>query len=571
MLSRFDLNAFKQPHIIIIINKFLRDSDSVVSTALGPQLSSAVFNDANLLLRAKTDINAVLTEALSKNFCSSDFYALRFFFDLMLATSLANNNLDSTVQEAIIRALSTNDLFFRFPVLSVKPTSTGVNSLSTDECCNAAESVLFTFTPASRSFYPVEQLDIQIFKTYWSAVNYVYLTVEKVWNYNIVTKLGTFTTWLHDNDYSLLFEILHSAMHTFVAFEFFFSLVCDVFNKNVVVLFNNTHSNVYVYLASLDPTLFLIYHPEVTFFFESERSKYYASYSLHFFFILEEFLKKNALFTPMHFFLQLSFFFIILVAIVCFFFSFFNSGKEEWQQDVDYSFNNLFLESEKELGAIDDYIYLVFLSLFIFGFYFCFFINFFNNSVTVNLTIFIFCPLFFVTILFIPLNLLIDFGLFFLIFLRGSSKTSNLLFEWLYDWMGLIAFFTRILVQFVRQILILVVYLLMQDTVILQTVEYDIVASTENFWKFIVNIPTTADNISYFLIFEIFSRIAYWLYELFHTFFVATGQIAAFIVIVFWLFLLLYTSFVNLKYEHHFNSLSRIHNNIIKRIKSLKN
>ena len=47
--------------------------------------------------------------------------------------------------------------------------------------------------------------------------------------------------------------------------------------------------------------------------------------------------------------------------------------------------------------------------------------------------------------------------------------------------MGIIAFFTRIVVQFVRQILILVVYLIMHDTVVLQIIPSELFLMNDNF------------------------------------------------------------------------------------------
>jgi Na+/proline symporter len=44
----------------------------------------------------------------------------------------------------------------------------------------------------------------------------------------------------------------------------------------------------------------------------------------------------------------------------------------------------------------------------------------------------------------VPLNLLYDFGAFFLLYLRGVSTTKVLLFELAYDYIGVIAFFIGI-------------------------------------------------------------------------------------------------------------------------------
>jgi hypothetical protein len=48
------------------------------------------------------------------------------------------------------------------------------------------------------------------------------------------------------------------------------------------------------------------------------------------------------------------------------------------------------------------------------------------------------------------------------------------------------------------------------------------------------------------------AHLIHWAYEVFHTFFVVTGQFAAFFTIAIWLFCLFYTFFVYEQYETHF-------------------
>ena len=74
-------------------------------------------------------------------------------------------------------------------------------------------------------------------------------------------------------------------------------------------------------------------------------------------------------------------------------------------------------------------------------------------------------PLLFFTLVGVPLNLLYDFGLFFLMYLRGVATTKVVLFELAYDYIGVVAFFTRLLVQFVRLVLMFVVYFMMHEAV----------------------------------------------------------------------------------------------------------
>jgi hypothetical protein len=84
-------------------------------------------------------------------------------------------------------------------------------------------------------------------------------------------------------------------------------------------------------------------------------------------------------------------------------------------------------------------------------------------------------------IVLIPFNLLYDFGFFFVAYLRGASNTSSLFFEFVYDYIGVIAFFTRLLVQFVRLILMFVVYCMMHDTVMLQVYSQQNFLINDNF------------------------------------------------------------------------------------------
>ena len=85
-----------------------------------------------------------------------------------------------------------------------------------------------------------------------------------------------------------------------------------------------------------------------------------------------------------------------------------------------------------------------------------------------------------------------------------------------------------------------------------------------------MNVSPNGNSIMFFFFVTFPLRLAYWLYECFHTFFVVTVQFAAFFTIIFWLFLLFYTFFVYEKYENHFDNLSKFHNNLISELKKIK-
>jgi len=70
------------------------------------------------------------------------------------------------------------------------------------------------------------------------------------------------------------------------------------------------------------------------------------------------------------------------------------------------------------------------------------------------------------TILNIPTFLLYDFGIFFNCFLRGTAPSSILVFELLYDYIAIIAFYVRVLTQSVRLALMFFAYAAMHDCVL---------------------------------------------------------------------------------------------------------
>jgi hypothetical protein len=68
----------------------------------------------------------------------------------------------------------------------------------------------------------------------------------------------------------------------------------------------------------------------------------------------------------------------------------------------------------------------------------------------------------------------------------------------MYDLIGLVAFFTRLVVQFVRIILIIVVYCMMHDAVMLQQFEPTGLPIGDSLLDDIFNIKFNARSISYF-------------------------------------------------------------------------
>jgi hypothetical protein len=140
-------------------------------------------------------------------------------------------------------------------------------------------------------------------------------------------------------------------------------------------------------------------------------------------------------------------------------------NKSEWSTDVEHLVSGLSTEAEKELFSFDDAVYLLgVMCVLIVAYFGAISMGALFQQYDTSLFLLALPALFF-TLVGIPLNLLFDFGLFFLMYLRGVATTKVVIFELAYDYVGVIAFFTRLLVQFVRLALMFVVYFMMHEAV----------------------------------------------------------------------------------------------------------
>jgi hypothetical protein len=97
------------------------------------------------------------------------------------------------------------------------------------------------------------------------------------------------------------------------------------------------------------------------------------------------------------------------------------------------------------------------------------------------LLIFYLLPGLYYIIIGVPTFLVYDFGIFFLAYLRGVGQVSMLFMEFVYDYIALIAFYVRILVQGVRLILMIFTYASMHDAIIYFSFDQKIFLGAETF------------------------------------------------------------------------------------------
>ena len=120
-------------------------------------------------------------------------------------------------------------------------------------------------------------------------------------------------------------------------------------------------------------------------------------------------------------------------------------------------FSSLITENEKELNSLDDLIYiiLIFGTVFAYNFGFYGMMFFFNFS---NLYLYFFIYNLQLILICIPFSVLIDYGFYFIIYIRGCSNSLLISYEIFLDYINILGYCLRVLIQVIRLIVILVTF-----------------------------------------------------------------------------------------------------------------
>lgn len=390
----------------------------------------------------------------------------------------------------------------------------------------------------------------------WQVLDFLYTGSQALLAYLYSGSLYTKCQWFQENNYYVAYELFTFFLDAFAGYELFISVLWDEYVKSSYEYFDVSANALSFSFSFFEPTLYSIYHPEYIFYTKAENAAIASDFltGFHFFFINNE--SSHVLTTPFFYAIQ---FFILVFSVLFFvtmFFSFFNTeNSNEGATDSEFFMTNLTIEAEKEIFSADDAKYLIILVIIFFGSYFCFLAL--SSTPFEGIAVFFLglAPVLFFAILSVPVSLLFDFGLFFLIYLRGTAATSSIMFELIYDYIGVTAFFTRIIVQFVRIGLMFAVYGMMHETVVLENISSSILPLNSDVFDDVSNGFASNNLTNNYYLTALLGQLLYWTYEVLHTFFVVTAQFAAFFAIAFWLFLLFYTFFVYEKHEHHFKNL----------------
>ena len=404
----------------------------------------------------------------------------------------------------------------------------------------------------------------------YSGIDWIYTHVETLYMYDY--KIVYF--WLLNNVYDesidfFFLSVWYVSLQT-SGLQLFWSILLDNYITLNLFQFSLTDEWVRSYISSKDSALFVIYHPEVIFFKNQIINNYFFDFLADINVSAIQYLDSQSLLSPIMLFPQLLFLTYVAFLFVSFYFSFYSSSsKEESTIDADYLSASVTVESEKEIGSIDDMLMPCIVLLYTFGWYFYLYCWNLFCCIPELVLVFFFFPLLYYTIGNTPTFLLYDFGILFACYLRGIAPTPTLVFELMYDYIAVIAFYVRILTQGVRLALMFMTYAAMHDFVLYMDYSHRYLTGNESIWEEISNVNASVSSITYFFLGVLPGHLLNWMYEVFHTFFVVTGQLVAYFAMIFWLFLFLFTFFVIEKQETYFEERRKYRQDLLKKIRNI--
>jgi hypothetical protein len=211
-------------------------------------------------------------------------------------------------------------------------------------------------------------------------------------------------------------------------------------------------------------------------------------------------------------------------------------------------------ENEKEIGSIDDFFFFtIFFILTLFSFIFISIISIIFHS---SIFIWIFGSLILISVLIltIPLNLLIDFGISYFVYVKGSSISNNLIKELFFDIISVTIIFIRFLIQNIRFLFIFLAIFELLEWIFLNNEIFMINSYFSN--NIFVNNSLFNYNFSEkntnLLIINTILFIIFYFYYFLHLLFLLLVQIIIYIGISSWLFFFLYSTKFLGKYEKFF-------------------
>nr|QBI37872.1 Ymf66 [Tetrahymena rostrata]QGS65248.1 Ymf66 [Tetrahymena rostrata] len=386
----------------------------------------------------------------------------------------------------------------------------------------------------------------------FDSIDWIYSTSESILFYDY--KIWYLWEGLSNyNEFDLFFNQYWTLSLSTSFFQLFYSVILD---KYMSVLIQNNPFNAEWFrfvLHTKENALIWLYHPELAWHVSSFNQFFTYFYGGIFEFVYFDKSNPDICIIAHTLYLHLIILFFLFTSFVLFLFSFYNNANtEENTIDSDYLTVSGTVEAEKEITSIDDYLGLVFIVSYVFGVFF--YIHAWTTIVEKSALLMSYYSIFimFIFVLGMPTLILYDLGIFFLAYLKGAGKNTNSLVEVIFDYIACIVFYTRILAQWVRIVLMLITFLSLSHYVAEFEITNNVLIGNEN-QSDNMNELNSNHSTTYYILTVLPGKFIYWVYEILHTLFLVSSQFIAFFAIVFWLFLFLYTFFIIEKHEDFFS------------------
>ena len=405
----------------------------------------------------------------------------------------------------------------------------------------------------------------------YHGIDWVYTFADTIYSYDFKVWYFWFMNSLFDSSFDYFFSWYWFFTLSLSGFQLFWSVLLDQYINLSLIKLPYTEDWFKSMLSSKESTLVLVYHPELNFIRESIFKEYYFSFLSNLVFSLYELAVPETFYSPVILIPQLLFLIFLSVIFISFYFSYFSTATgEENTVDADYLVSSVAVEAEKEISSLDDMILGLIVLIYVFGWYFYVHCWSILSMMPELILVFYLFPGLYYIIVGIPTFLIYDFGIFFVTYMGGVSRGPVMTVALMFDYITVIIFYTRILVQGIRLVLMLGTYASMHDVVLYFSFGQKMFLGAETLWENLNTVNITLDTLSYYFLFSLPGVFIYWIYEILHTFFVVTVQFAAFFAIVFWLYLFLYTFFVIEKQENYLTEKRLFRVNYFKHIYNLK-
>ena len=154
-------------------------------------------------------------------------------------------------------------------------------------------------------------------------------------------------------------------------FQLFWSTMLDFYVNLNLYKFHFLDDWFRFFLASKESSIVYIYHPELLIIKEIIFNHFYNSFFTTLRLSIYDNIDQESFRTPLMLLPQLLFLIYTSFLLISFYFAFYTSSvKEEATIDADYLSTSMTIESEKELGSIDDILLCSIIIVYTFGWYF---------------------------------------------------------------------------------------------------------------------------------------------------------------------------------------------------------